>query len=50
MKTKPWFFFANMRHTYEESLSRFKLRLCATLRANGSTKCEGGELMDGITM
>jgi hypothetical protein len=49
MKIKPWIFFANMQHTYEESLLKFKPRLCATLGANGSTKCEGSEFMDGIT-
>jgi hypothetical protein len=49
MKIKAWFFFANMQHTYEESLLRLKPRLCAALGANGSTKCEGGKFMDGIT-
>jgi len=31
-----------MGHIYEESLLRFKPRLCATLGASGSTKCGGG--------
>jgi hypothetical protein len=48
-ENKTLIFFGNMRHAYEKSLLRLKQRLCATLGANGSTKCEGGEFMDGIT-